>query len=432
MALRPEKTTLVYVSRSNVTARGQSDNPYMQYTEYDRPVHYAFTQEQFSSFLPRRSSAPKPYKDSAYNVRYLKAQPCFLVQYRPKVLANVVTEVRYYPTSFDPLSMDQKEALQELALRFEKRCKEGSAQVGLMLAERKQTAKLVVTTARRLVSVVRRLKRLDFLGAYEELGVAPTDSVSEAARNFTKASSAYERGRRYAPNSKGKRGARRALDADPVTKTFSSLWLELQYGWKPLLMDVHESAMLLSDKVATKDAFKVSVRVSRTRRDEILGDDRKTIIGVGINKLWMRTSGCYRVKPEDAIIVAANAAGLLNPLSIAWELVPFSFVFDWFLPVGQFIDSFTTLSGFTQVSGFTVAKNESRLNIGGTVPRNDVAPGAMDVYETARFVKTETQRVLNTPPRADLQMKNPFSPLHVANALALVSPLAFTKPTHRR
>jgi hypothetical protein len=39
--------------------------------------------------------------------------------------------------------------------------------------------------------------------------------------------------------------------------------------------------------------------------------------------------------------------GLTNPALVAWELVPFSFVFDWFIQVGDWLTGLTALQGVT-------------------------------------------------------------------------------------
>lgn len=41
----------------------------------------------------------------------------------------------------------------------------------------------------------------------------------------------------------------------------------------------------------------------------------------------------------------ASQLGLTNPASVAYELVPYSFVLDWVLPLGPFLSSLTDFSG---------------------------------------------------------------------------------------
>jgi hypothetical protein len=50
-----------------------------------------------------------------------------------------------------------------------------------------------------------------------------------------------------------------------------------------------------------------------------------------------------KVKSES--LTRLKQLGLANPAAIAWELVPFSFVFDWFVPVGEFLNAVTGTFG---------------------------------------------------------------------------------------
>jgi hypothetical protein len=49
----------------------------------------------------------------------------------------------------------------------------------------------------------------------------------------------------------------------------------------------------------------------------------------------------------------ASQLGFVNPAAIAWELVPFSFVVDWFVNVGEFLNNFTDLWGLTVTDPYT-------------------------------------------------------------------------------
>jgi hypothetical protein len=49
----------------------------------------------------------------------------------------------------------------------------------------------------------------------------------------------------------------------------------------------------------------------------------------------------------------ANKLGFVNPGVIAWELVPFSFVIDWFVPVGNFLSQWTDFVGLTLQKAYT-------------------------------------------------------------------------------
>jgi hypothetical protein len=45
-----------------------------------------------------------------------------------------------------------------------------------------------------------------------------------------------------------------------------------------------------------------------------------------------------------------SALGLTNPALVGWELVPFSFVVDWFTPIGSWLESLTAFEGYNVVA----------------------------------------------------------------------------------
>lgn len=60
-----------------------------------------------------------------------------------------------------------------------------------------------------------------------------------------------------------------------------------------------------------------------------------------------------------------NGLGLLNPALLWWELLPYSFVVDWFLPVGDVLTSLTAGIGMDGVVGGLVYENEHVETYGG-------------------------------------------------------------------
>jgi hypothetical protein len=46
-----------------------------------------------------------------------------------------------------------------------------------------------------------------------------------------------------------------------------------------------------------------------------------------------------------------KTVGLLNPATVAWELVPYSFIADWFVPVGDYLTGLTADCGLVFKGG---------------------------------------------------------------------------------
>jgi len=59
------------------------------------------------------------------------------------------------------------------------------------------------------------------------------------------------------------------------------------------------------------------------------------------------------VKISNPNVAIANQMGFVNPLSVAWEAVPFSFVVDWFANVGQCLSAMTDFAGFSVTRSWT-------------------------------------------------------------------------------
>lgn len=132
-------------------------------------------------------------------------------------------------------------------------------------------------------------------------------------------------------------------------KSAADLWLELHFGWEPLIQDIYAGVMILQgpidDKPVWGKAFLWEDNFDRT--------DSANYYTVANQALRGHVKcGCY-VEVENPNLYKATSLGLVNPASVVWELVPFSFVVDWFIPVGDFLGSFTEFLGLKLSGRYT-------------------------------------------------------------------------------
>lgn len=120
----------------------------------------------------------------------------------------------------------------------------------------------------------------------------------------------------------------------------------------------------------------------------------------------------------------ANAAsiGLLNPAQVAWELVPYSFVVDWFLPVGSFLETLTDTAGLTFVSGVQTYRVVSQFQSEFTPPSYSW-PKWSGSFSATNHIKAIQRQALGGWPAPLPYVKNPLSTIHVASGLALIRQL---------
>lgn len=124
-------------------------------------------------------------------------------------------------------------------------------------------------------------------------------------------------------------------------KGLSDAWLEMQYGWKPLLQDVHDGAEALAYHMNNfGQLLPGELRVKRhiVKKGSQLGSNHLT---------WFEYE--KRISRKITVRFAQGAAsdptstlvnlGLTDPSSLAWEVLPFSFIADWFIPIGTYLEN---------------------------------------------------------------------------------------------
>lgn len=129
-------------------------------------------------------------------------------------------------------------------------------------------------------------------------------------------------GRQYRKPSQRERSAKQRV---------SDGWLELQYGWKPLLKDIYD----LSEAIRTYDQPRKARIVARHWIGKEAYCSNPAFVATGHGKYSKQIIAYI----EEDTPPLAEHLGLTDPVGIAWELVPFSFVADWFIPIGGWLSA---------------------------------------------------------------------------------------------
>lgn len=206
------------------------------------------------------------------------------------------------------------QALTKCRARFAEKVNGMSVNLAQAFGERKQTARLIADTATSILDAARALKRGD-VGRF-------LNSVH------------YQ----------GKKG----WSGRNISSDFSKRWLEYTYGWKPLLQDVYGSIEALNHKI-TSDGLRI-----RASAKEF--DQGRWVYDMCERSLKRQSTAklVYNVKCQDQLKAVAANTGISNPALLAWELLPWSFVIDWFIPVGNYLESLTAFDGFSFKDGCQV------------------------------------------------------------------------------
>lgn len=143
------------------------------------------------------------------------------------------------------------------------------------------------------------------------------------------------------------------------TRDIANGYLQWKYGWKPLLGDVYGAANESIRVVINKlERIQASARVpeGRTYVRKYASYGSSTDVPVERTVSEGSFSGCKigvsLEIPEDSFRLDRWTS--VNPASIAWELVPYSFVVDWFVDIGSYLRNIETglLLGASFRSGY--------------------------------------------------------------------------------
>lgn len=127
--------------------------------------------------------------------------------------------------------------------------------------------------------------------------------------------------------------------ASTLTRQFFSRWGALKvpanaylayiFGIKPLVEDIHEICKIIDDKLPA--AIPVKGRAHETVEYVVRNDWTSNYI------TFVATEYGANVIVSDEARYTLTRMGVLGPSSLAWELLPFSFVADYICDLGQFL-----------------------------------------------------------------------------------------------
>lgn len=201
----------------------------------------------------------------------------------------------------------------------------------------------------------------------------------------------------------------------------SKAWLTYFYGIKPLISDV-ASLQDLPNQYGIR-TYKATKRFYSPMQQRVSGLS-------GLAKI--RSDSSYSIDVTYGVIMSADLRGgqrfgamnLLNPIGVGYNLIPFSFMVDWFYDLGSFLNNQSALQyGFLYGWETVVSKSTTLEFVGAgnpvsgwSLPVGMVLPFRREWCRVDRKVFSKTQFPALPTPKADLLQDSSIRGL---NALAI-------------
>lgn len=287
--------------------------------------------------------------------------------------------------------------------------------------------------------IVSDLKGHDFNAAVfgAELPKA-LSGVTSSARAVFESYRQFRRGRpgdAFRTLSRAVQGIRPGNKPTPLRRhDVSDAMLAMTYGYVPLINDVYESMEAIEKITGPARVYKSRFRAQF-----------ETYLNQGVSApVWQRIllRKEYRVMWMEQIS-APRTLGFSSPALVAWELVPFSFVVDWFIPVGAYLENASYCDVLKQVAyGSSLFQSKEGRRPSGNCgkgailytphyswcsPANPKDQFVSHSSADARYREVWLDRAVGTgisvPPPSLNNIDKAFSLTHLSNAAALISSL---------
>lgn len=189
-----------------------------------------------------------------------------------------------------------------------------NSQILANYAERKQAVSMIAKRAGQIALGARMIRRGQFVSAARVFGLSKKDIKSQGLRKSAKSA--------------------------------GSTFLEMHLGWEPMVKDIYNACDILQRPIP-------HLRVKGTG-----GSSRKPYTFFKSTG-YPSATGSYHITYEETAYCQlladfyvdnpnewlANQLGLINPAAVLWELATLSFVVDWFVNVGDVLNSLTDFAG---------------------------------------------------------------------------------------
>lgn len=178
-----------------------------------------------------------------------------------------------------------------------------------------------------------------------------------------------------------------------ISKNAANTWLEFQFGVLPTKKAVQEAYTAYANSQIPEQSVQVGgvpscFRLSSRSRTEYVEDDPSEYWTYPRGSKVVRYQAIRYLSKEDI----RSALYRFNPFEVGWDMTPWSFVVDWFIPVGDWLKQFGYLTT-THFDGCDTTSQLTKVHGTGTYK---LGAGGQRMEFYCSMSDTEVSRRKNT------------------------------------
>lgn len=334
-------------------------------------------------YEPSGETKVNPYEMFALNRSRTKGKRAITFFQGKWLCSNAVSG---YFFNCEVLTADPWTANKEIALlgKLSEEVRSHDFHLGIALGTGKMAYNQAVSTVTAIGKALVNLRRLKIAEAMRCVGLVP--------------------GQRSVKHIKGK------MDQGDI----SGAWLAMSYGWLPTLHDSYQAWKAY--EALTAPPRKATIVVSKSGVSPSYDGSLSPALYSCESRRVTRVRLAYTLKEELSV---PRSLGLYDPASVAWELMPWSFAIDWFIPIGAYLGALSvipTLNG----SWVRTSKSYHTGNLGVVKAPEYLACGSPGGVQYSSITLKRTKGTeLSVPFPAFVPLGAVMSPLRLANAISL-------------
>lgn len=197
-------------------------------------------------------------------------------------------------------------------------------------------------------------------------------------------------------------------------------WLEARYAWRPIIYDINGAIKALQrGKTLTP---RRTFRGSTTKVDDEVISFQRSVNGYtyDVEGVAEVTQHCRSGVLCEALLETSvpHSLGLFNVAKAGWELVPWSFVIDWFINTGYILRSLKPIASFKEKTAW--ANQETEVKFSGIISITAPNGEQKDLEFTQVYLRKDR---IPIDPSFSITVDVNFSLLKLLDSIALLRSL---------